>query len=214
MAAADSPQGQGSGSWEKSELLISLHNYSGFPSGYSHQFRGVSSAFQRCKVNLGRSLVTPCIHTNLDCSNISCIASWSEFRILFQSSGFLEIALKFVLIQGVQMHTPEHYIVLTSGGKRTHFQKKYSEMMLHQIIFHMKLTSLDISSSLSRERKDWEHWGNVTLQGFNKETFGIQLFWVCPGLAQEHPSPLQLQGSPSHRVWTASWASESSIHSI
>lgn len=54
------------------------------------------------------------------------------------------------------MHTPEHYIVLTSGGKRAHFQKKYSEMMLHQIIFHMKLTSLDISSSLSRERKDWE----------------------------------------------------------
>lgn len=33
------------------------------------------------------------------------------------------------------MHTPEHYIVLTSGGKRAHFQKKCSGMMLHQIIF-------------------------------------------------------------------------------
>lgn len=28
-------------------------------------------------------------------------------------------------------------------------------MMLHQIIFHMKLTSLEISSSLSREMEGW-----------------------------------------------------------
>lgn len=88
---------------------------------------GFSSAFQRCKVNLDHFLATPCVHTNLDCSNNSRLASWSEFRTLFQSSGFLEIALKFVLMQGVQMHTPEHYIVLTSRGKRAHFQKKIQE---------------------------------------------------------------------------------------
>lgn len=53
-------------------------------------------------------------------------------------------------MQDVQMHILEHYIVLTSRGKRAHFQKK-SGMTLHQIIFHMKLTSLEIS----REMEGW-----------------------------------------------------------
>lgn len=95
IAAADSPQGQGSGGWEKQNYLFHYIITQAFPVGIHINSRpepllswGFSSAFQRCKVNLDHFLATPCVHTNLDRSNNSQLASWSEFRTLFQSSGF------------------------------------------------------------------------------------------------------------------------------